>query len=229
MDRDYYQFAYVTNDFGQAIDALRKQHGMGPFHERRDLELPIGPDRVAVGHFGVAFKGSLQFEVIQPLAQDVALYVGLVPQHGFGMAFHHLGRCFSSLDAYQTALVSARKQWEIPIDYGAFGGFFAYADARPIFGHFLLTTHVRFQNFTLFKLGGVAVPMHRRLPRGKQDLGLTWSPRRIGRHTSLACFVDAWSSARLAVFCRRNGCTNERRAHEQYIRKLSTFADTAGR
>lgn len=137
MNRDYYQFAYVTNDFDRAILALREQHGMGPFHELRDLELPTGPDRVAAGHFGVAFKGGMQFEVIQPLAQDIGIYAGPMPQHGFGMAFHHLGRCFFSLDDYQAALADARAQWEMPIDYGAFGGFFAYADARPSFGHYL--------------------------------------------------------------------------------------------
>lgn len=137
MDRDYYQFAYVTNDFDRAIALLRAQHGMGPFHELRDLALPTGPDRVAVGHFGVAFKGELQFEVIQPLAQDIDLYRGLLPENEFGMAFHHLGRCFFALDDYRAALAAARMQWALPIDWEAFGGFFAYADARPSFGHYL--------------------------------------------------------------------------------------------
>lgn len=137
MDRDYYQFAYVTNDFGRAIDVLREQHGMGPFQELRDLELPTGPSRLAVGHFAVAFKGGLQFEVIEPLAQDIGIYAGLVPEEGFGMAFHHLGRCFFALDDYRAALATARAQWAMPIDYEAFGGFFAYADARPHLGHYL--------------------------------------------------------------------------------------------
>lgn len=136
MDQDYFQLAYVTNDFDRAIAALRERHDMGPFHELRDLELPTGPDRIAVGHFGVAFKGGMQFEVIQPLAQDIGIYDGLLPGADFGMAFHHLGRCHSSLDAYRASVDSASAQWAMPIDHGAFGGFFAYADARPTFGHY---------------------------------------------------------------------------------------------
>jgi len=137
MTSDYYQFAYVTNDFDQAIAMLREQHGMGPFHELRDLALPTGPDRVAEGHFGVAFKAGMQFEVIEPLGGDIGIYAGLLSEAEFGMAFHHLGRCFFSLDDYRAALASAAAQWEMPIDHEAFGGFFAYADARPRFGHYL--------------------------------------------------------------------------------------------
>lgn len=137
MDRDYFQFAYVTNDFDRAIGILREQHGMGPFHELRDLELPTGPDRMVVGHFGVAFKAGMQFEVIQPLARDVGIYDGLLPDGDFGMAFHHLGRCFFSLEDYKAATAGASAQWDMPIDWEAFGGFYAYADARPQIGHFL--------------------------------------------------------------------------------------------
>lgn len=137
LDADYYQFAYVTNDFGRAIDELRAIHGMGPFQELRDLHLPVGPDRAAIGHFGVAFKGRMQFEVIEPLGGAVDLYQGLVPATEFGMAFHHLGRCFTKLDDYQAAIAAAKAQWAMPIDHGAFGGFFAYADARPAVGHYL--------------------------------------------------------------------------------------------
>ncbi len=137
MSGDYYQVAYVANDFDRAIGLLREQHGMGPFQELRDLELPTGPDRIAHGHFAVAFKGATQFEVIQPLAGDIGIYQGLMPAEGFGMAFHHIGRCFAALADYEAAVADARAQWAMPIDHPVFGGHFAYADARPTFGHFL--------------------------------------------------------------------------------------------
>lgn len=137
MDGDYYQHAYVTNDLDRAIAALRQTHDMGPFQELRDLHLPTGPDREAIGHFAVAFKGRTQFELIQPLGGDVGIYMDVMPATGFGMAFHHLGRCFAAKDDYDAACAAARAQWAMPIDYPVFGGFFAYADARPQFGHFL--------------------------------------------------------------------------------------------
>ncbi len=137
MDGDYYQYAYVTNDIDRAIDALRKTHGMGPFQELRDMHLPVGPDREAVGHFALAFKGALQFELIQPLAGEVDFYRELLPSKDFIIAFHHLGKYVASKADYDATLAAARETWSLPIDYTAFGGFYAYVDARPLYGHYL--------------------------------------------------------------------------------------------
>jgi hypothetical protein len=103
----------------------------------RDLRLPTRPDRAAVCHFGLAFKGETQFEVIQPLAGDIAMYRDFLGGPGFQMRFHHLGRHIASLSAYQQALSQARSRWSVPIDMAEFGGHYAYADARQDYGHFL--------------------------------------------------------------------------------------------
>lgn len=136
MTQGFMQFCYVTNDFGRAIDQLRRIHSIGPFKELRDHRVPTGPARAAVGHFGLAFKADLQFEIIEPLAEDVGIYRDFLTGEGFQMRFHHVGRNIASLAEYREALQQAKARWPVPIDMSAFGGHYAYADARAEFGHY---------------------------------------------------------------------------------------------
>jgi hypothetical protein len=137
MAQDYIQLCYVTNHFEKAIERLRKTHFMGEFKQMRDLRVPTGPDTAAVAHYGLAFKSDMQFEVIQPIAEDIGIYQQVLTGPGFQMCFHHIGRHIASHDAYREALSHARTRWAVPIDIAQFGGYYAYADARPDYGHYL--------------------------------------------------------------------------------------------
>lgn len=137
MADDFLQLCYVTNDFDQAIDKLRSVHSIGPFKEMRDHRVPTRADRVAIGHFGLAFKADTQFEIIEPIAEDVGIYRDFLDGSGFQMRFHHIGRHIASLPEYREALSQAKARWPIPIDMAAFGGHYAYADARAEFGHYI--------------------------------------------------------------------------------------------
>jgi hypothetical protein len=137
MARDYIQLCYVTNDFERAIEQLRGTHSIGPFKEMRDLRVPTTPNKAVVGHFGLAFKAETQFEVIQPVAEDVAMYRDVLSGQGFQMRFHHIGRHIASLSAYRANLTQAKARWPVPIDVSEFGGNYAYADARSEYGHYL--------------------------------------------------------------------------------------------
>jgi hypothetical protein len=137
MSHDFLQLCYVTNDFDQAIDKLRGVHSIGPFKEMRDHRVPTRGDKAAIGHFGLAFKADTQFEIIEPLAEDVGIYTDFLAGEGFQMRFHHIGRHISSLPDYRKALQEAKARWSVPIDMSAFGGHYAYADTRAEFGHYL--------------------------------------------------------------------------------------------
>ena len=137
MSHDFMQFAYVTNDFDRAIEEIRSAQNMGPFKEMRDLHLPTGPGREAVGHFGVAFKAGMQFEIIQPLEGDIGIYQSAQPAKGFELRFHHIGQHISCEKTYRRTLEQRRARWPIPIDMAHSGGFFSYADARSELGHYL--------------------------------------------------------------------------------------------
>jgi hypothetical protein len=111
--------------------------GIGGFMEMRESAFSTGPDREAVCHFALAYKGALQFEIIQPLAQDVELYAQALPQAGYALVFHHLGRPFGRRADYDAAVAEARGKWPMPVGYETMGGVYAYADARADLGHHL--------------------------------------------------------------------------------------------
>ena len=137
MSKDFVQLCYVTSDFDRAIDELRSAHGIGPFKELRDHRVPTSASQAAIGHFGLAFKGDTQFEVIEPLSGDVGIYRDVFDGTGFQMHLHHTGRHIASLADYRTALAQLKSRWPTPIDMEGFGGYYAYIDARPLYGHYL--------------------------------------------------------------------------------------------
>jgi hypothetical protein len=137
MTNEFFQLGYVTNDFDRGMAELKALHSIGSFKEMRELHLPTGPDREWVGHFALAFKQGVQFELITPAGEDGGIYRDLIPDRGFTLRFHHLGRFVTSLGEYQNLLHDAATRWELPINCGAFGGFYAYADARKDLGHYL--------------------------------------------------------------------------------------------
>ncbi|HEX4376175.1 MAG TPA: hypothetical protein VHZ99_03375 [Steroidobacteraceae bacterium] len=112
-------------------------HGIRSFKKMHELHLPTRAGDEAVAHFALAFKGEVQFEIIEPLSGDIGIYQNVLPVEGYATRFHHLGRFAGSREAYDACLRNARTHWTMPIDYGAFGGFYAYADARQDLGHYL--------------------------------------------------------------------------------------------
>ena len=137
MSGDFFQLGYVTNDFDRAIAELRSLHSLGPFKEMRDTHLPTQSGCEAIAHFGLAFKGDVQFEVIAPTGGDIAIYREALPADQSGLRFHHLGRYLSSADEYRRLLETHAARWDIPLQCAVFGGFYAYADARNELGHYL--------------------------------------------------------------------------------------------
>lgn len=137
MKADFFQLGYVTNDFDRALRALRELHDLGPFKQMRDTHLPTAPGREAIAHFGLAFKGDVQFEVIAPTGGDSDIYREPLPAGQFALRFHHLGRYLSAPEDYQRLLEAHSARWPMPIRCNAFGGSYAYADARKDLGHYL--------------------------------------------------------------------------------------------
>lgn len=137
MSGAYLQLGYVTNDFDEALKRVRQSHGLGPFKEMRELTIATRAGKQVTAHFALAFKADTQFEIIAPLAGDKEFYVDILDADGFDMRFHHLGRYFPQEADYRAALADARTRWEVPVEVAAFGGYYAYFDARKDFGHYL--------------------------------------------------------------------------------------------
>lgn len=137
MSEDFLQLCYVTNDFERAIEELRAVHDIGPFKELRDHRVPTSATQAVIGHFALAFKADTQFEVIEPLSGAADIYRSVLNGPDFQMRFHHIGRHIASFSKYQEALTRLKARWPAPIDMEGFGGYYAYLDARPLYGHYL--------------------------------------------------------------------------------------------
>lgn len=137
MDLDYLQLAYVTNDFEYALQRLGAVNGLGDYKRIEGLRLATRPGHEVVAHFGLAFLGAAQFEVIAPVDGDIDFYLsGLRGRDAPTVAFHHVGRHYADPILFAAALEQARSQWSLPVEQRAFGGVYAYADARAELGHY---------------------------------------------------------------------------------------------
>lgn len=137
MGGAYLQLGYVTDDFDRAIELVRKTHDLGPFKEMRDLTIGARGERTVTAHFGLAFKGDTQFEIIHPLAGDSAFYADALPAGRFSIRLHHLGHYFPERSDYASAKAAACEKWEMPVDHAIFDGGYCYFDARAEFGHYI--------------------------------------------------------------------------------------------
>lgn len=136
-DLDYYQYAYVTNDWQRAKRELSEQHDISGWMDMADAEFDTGPGRTAVAHFALAYKNGLQFEVIQPISGDCEVYRVGLPETGYAKRFHHLGRHFSSRAEFDRHHALASSKYALPVAAETMGGEYAYFDARDETGHFL--------------------------------------------------------------------------------------------
>jgi hypothetical protein len=138
VDGNYFQLAYVTNDFDRGVADLRRTHGLGPFLELRDLTISCGPGAGEMhAHIALANKDGLQFELIQPTGGEDQLYRQLLPSEGYALVFHHLGRHFDRFEAFEAALAEAKGRWPVAAGAPMLGGAYAYLDARKDCGHHL--------------------------------------------------------------------------------------------
>jgi len=138
MTGAYLQLGYVTNDFDRAIALLGDLHAMGPFKEMRDLTIGARDGKDVTCHFGLAFKGGTQFEIIHPLSGDSEFYTQALPAgDAFSMVLHHTGHYHPDPSTYARAKADAEAKWDKPVDHAIFDGGYCYFDARADFGHYL--------------------------------------------------------------------------------------------
>lgn len=136
----YYQVAYVTNDFDRALDQFSLSHGIRTFMEMRDMRYPTGEGRVAVCNIALAYSGSTEIEVINPLDGDVQLYRDFLPDAQFTVRFHHISKLHDSEASLEAELAKVHGEGrETPINArdSQSGSRYFYGDYRRELGHFL--------------------------------------------------------------------------------------------
>ncbi len=133
----FFQLGYVTTDLEAAIEVYAKRFGAGDFLTMDTAKMNAGARYTSF--VGLAWIGDVQVELIQPKDVNTPLYVDAMPKNGFGINFHHAGYLVDSEAAWrgvedqlaaQAIPITSRSLVPDRMDI-------IYADARPIFGHYL--------------------------------------------------------------------------------------------
>jgi hypothetical protein len=141
VSRNYYQFAYVTNDFDRAMKEIGEIHGITDYMVMSEAVFATSATSNAICHFALANNNGVQYEIIQPLSGDDNVYRQILPESGYATLFHHIGQHFDTREQFDAALASAKAKWPVPIGFETMGGVYAYTDARKDTGHHIELFH----------------------------------------------------------------------------------------
>lgn len=136
----HHQLAYVTTDLDEALSRLDKAFGLSRFYVFNTVDQPSHPDQPAL-KIALVRTGGTEFEVIQPLGSNDAVYSDPLPKDGsFALLFHHVAftvhGTMADFEAYRASIDTA--EHPIVVD-----GWMAdqvrwfYTDERATLGHYI--------------------------------------------------------------------------------------------
>jgi len=132
----HFQNAYVTRDIDKwvatfaeraKVDRLLTFEGSTPI-------TTVDGAGVQTNKLAFLWVGDLQYELIQPVSGDVAIYRDALPE-GDGLQFHHVCMRVGDWDDFR-ARVDAQP-YPVVLEGGNEQLRFLYLDARPFLGHYL--------------------------------------------------------------------------------------------
>jgi hypothetical protein len=135
----HFQNAYVTRDMDRALAALRTQHNIDSF---KCYEAAItvttasgtGPARMKVA---LAWLGTLQYELIQPVSGLVDVYQDALRDMAANqlLRFHHVA--VRTIDWNQLRDGIGKHRKTVVLEGATEGLRFVYVDARDTLGHYV--------------------------------------------------------------------------------------------
>ena len=132
----HFQNAYVTRDvdkwiatFGERakVDKVLTFEGTTPV-------TTVNGTGVQTNKLAFIWVGDLQYELIQPVSGDVAIYADALPE-GDGLQFHHV--CMRVLDWDEFRARVDQQPYPVVLEGGNEQLRFLYLDARAFLGHYL--------------------------------------------------------------------------------------------
>jgi Glyoxalase/Bleomycin resistance protein/Dioxygenase superfamily len=137
------QIAYVTNDIDrawkmfQAIYGIEKWLDLAALSGRQTVSIHARQGRIEIRGM-IAYVGTVQFELIQPIVDPERLYTDFLPADGtFAIRLHHLG--FNQVGVDEVRVLESRlgRDHLIPMATDSQTMPVFYADARARLGHYL--------------------------------------------------------------------------------------------
>ena len=134
---NHYQNAYVTGDIDRAVALLEEEFGAVGKTMRIDVTQTFktaGGDGEGVLKLAFIQVGRLQYELIEPVSGNVAIYKDAVlPDQP--MRFHHVAMRADDVDAVRAEAEKHGRKVVLAGESGAVR--FLYVDARDALGHYL--------------------------------------------------------------------------------------------
>lgn len=138
LGNKFHQIAYVTNDFGKALEKF-KGLGVTRFLELKNISFPIARDGTSVEcHIALGRSGGMEIEVIEPLSANAGLYREPLTSDDFTMQFHHVAqRLFTEqeFDTFRKHMIASGAP--LPVEGASNGMTYFYADLRDSLGHYV--------------------------------------------------------------------------------------------
>jgi Glyoxalase/Bleomycin resistance protein/Dioxygenase superfamily len=140
---DAVQIAYVTNDIDRAWKMFQAIYGietwldLGAVSGRQTVSIQARQGRIEIRGM-IAYVGTVQFELIQPIVDPTRLYMDFLPMDGtFAVRLHHLG--FNRRNVEEVRVLECRLGRDHPIPMATDSQTMPvfYADARARLGHYL--------------------------------------------------------------------------------------------
>jgi len=148
----HYQNAYVTRD----IEKWIKKFGEHAKVDRQSRWEGTNPVRTVNGavtqtnKLAFLWVGDMQYELIQPVAGDVAMYADELPEDD-GLKFHHICMRVPDWDDFRARV--DKQPYPVVLEGGNEFLRFLYLDARPFLGHYLEYTWMTDERWT--QMGGI--------------------------------------------------------------------------
>lgn len=136
MNLDFYQFGYVTNDIEKAKSEIEITHGLKPMVVIENIAVPFVEAGEIRMHIAFGWKAGAQFELIEPVGGNDALYRNLLRDPEYSLVLHHVGRNFSNARDLEAALDQASKRWDLVLHGQMTGGCYNYFDSRGDRGYY---------------------------------------------------------------------------------------------
>lgn len=131
----FFQQGYVTTDTEQAVAFYRERFGVADWLIFDTSTMSADSSMIVA----LAWVGTVQIELIQPLGEMPPVYSGLLPEDGaFAIRFHHMGYLTDDPSRHAAIIAEVERQ-RLPIAVRREGTGVVdliYADLRPLLGHY---------------------------------------------------------------------------------------------
>ena len=135
----FLQIAYVTTDVDEATDRFGREQNVQAWARLPGIEIESIAGRRCKLNIALAFVGSVQLELIEPLSGDDRVYRDALPGDGFAIRHHHIAQLIGSEAAFETQREEMTAAGVPVVIDGQSPGYarYFYTDHRATLGHYI--------------------------------------------------------------------------------------------